>query len=154
MDPAIAESERPGPTVPAEGQEPGGRLFVPADRSTYGEGLASVLDHVAERMPKAEVEAIWAFPGVRREGREHGVAVVCRRGAGGRQVVYRARYVVQEKGQERGKITVNLEETAEAPPELLPRVIAGVRDRADEAGDADVVDLGPWKADDGQPGAQ
>ena len=134
----------------SDGQQPGGEPPVPADRSIYGEGLAQILDALAARMPREEVEAVWSFPGVKRDGREHGVAMVSRRGAGERRVVYRARYVIQEKGQDRGKVTVELEETAEAPHEMLPRVIAGVRDRADEAGDADVVDLGPWKADDGQ----
>lgn len=139
MDPAITESESPAAPVPA-------------DRAFYGEGLGAVLDMVAGRMPKAEVEAVWAFPGVRRDGKEHGVVVVSRRGEGERRVVYRARWVIQEKGQERGKVSVDVEETAEATHDLLPKVIAGVRDRADEAGDADVVDLGPWMKDDGEPG--
>ena len=125
-----------------------------ADPAVYGEGLARVLDAVAERMPKTEVEAVWSFPGVRRDGREYGVAVVMRRGAGDRHVVYRARYVLQEKGQERGTIAVELEATAEAPAAMLPRVIDGVRERADEAGDADVVDLSAWKAESGEPGTQ
>jgi pyruvate/2-oxoglutarate dehydrogenase complex dihydrolipoamide acyltransferase (E2) component len=125
-----------------------------ADPAVYGEGLARVLDAVAERMPKADVASVWSFPGVRRDGREYGVAVVLRRGVGDRHVVYRARYVLQEKGQERGKIAVELEATAEAPADLLPRVIDGVRERADEAGDADVVDLTPWKAEGGEPGAE
>lgn len=146
MDPAITESER---SSDAAGQPGGEPAVVPADRAIYGAGLADILDAIAARMPRNEVEAVWSFPGVKRDGREHGVAVIARRGAGERQLVYRARYVIQEKGQERGKVSVEIEETAEAPHELLPRVIAGVRDRADEAGDADVVDLGPWKADDG-----
>jgi hypothetical protein len=122
-----------------------------ADPLVYGAGLARVLDAVAERMPKAEVEAVWSFPGVRRDGREYGVAVVMRRGAGDRHVVYRARYVLQEKGQERGKIAVELEATGEAPADLLPRIIDGVRERADESGEADVVDLTAWQADGGGP---
>ena len=137
MDPTITEPE--SPIAP-----------VPADRAIYGEGLAAVLDMVAGQMPRAEVEAVWAFPGVRRDGKEHGVVVVSRRVQGERHMVYRARWVIQEKGQERGKVTVDIDETAEAPHDLLPRVIAGVRDRADEAGDADVVDLGPWMKDDGE----
>jgi pyruvate/2-oxoglutarate dehydrogenase complex dihydrolipoamide acyltransferase (E2) component len=137
VDPTTTESEPP--IAP-----------VPADRAIYGEGLAAVLDMVAGRMPRAEVEAVWAFPGVRRDGKEHGVVVISRRGVAERHKVYRARWVIQEKGQERGKVTVDVEETAEAPHEMLARVIAGVRDRADEAGDADVVDLGSWMKDDGE----
>lgn len=116
-------------------------------------------------MPKSEIEAVWAFPGVRREGREYGVAVVARQGAGeergpegaasggGRLRVYRARYALAVKGQDRGKAEVEIEETALAPRELLPAVIEGVRRRADEAGEAELVDLGPWKAEaGGEPG--
>ncbi len=140
--------------APADGEEPGGRFVVPdpvagseapADPAIYGEGLAALLDAVAARMPRSEVETAWAFPLVRRDGREHGVAVLTRAGAGDRHLVYRARYVRVEKGQERGRIDVAIEETAEAPAGLLPQVIEGVRRRADEAGDAELVDLGPWK---------
>ena len=140
--------------VPADGASPGGRIVIQgtaggagaADRAVYGEGLAALLDLVAARMPKAEVEAVWAFPGVRREGREHGVVVVERHLAESRRLVYRGKYAVQLKGQERGRIAVDLEETAEAVPEMVSRVIEGVRRRADEAGEAELVDLGPWRA--------
>ena len=112
----------------------------------YGDGLARLLDAVAERMPRSEVESIWSFPGVRREGREHGLAVICRRAGEGRYIVYRARYVLNVKGQERGKAEFAIEDTAEAPIEMLPKVIEGVRRRADEAGDAELVDLASWHA--------
>ncbi len=118
-----------------------------ADPVYYGDGLARLLDAVAARMPRSEVEEVWAFPGVRREGREYGVAVVTRRTAGApKLLVYRARYTLQLKGQDRGKIALAVEETADAPEELVPRVIDGVRRRADEAGEAERVDLKPWKA--------
>ena len=143
--------------VPADGASPGGRIVIQgtagpgstgsgADRAVYGDGLAALLDLIAERMPKSEVEAVWAFPGVRREGREHGVVVVERHLAESRRLVYRGRYALQLKGQERGRIAVDLEETAEAVPEMVTRVIEGVRRRADEAGEAELVDLGPWRA--------
>jgi len=145
---------------PADGEIPGGRFVVPggepaaggrasASAAVYGEGLAHVLDRVAALMPKGEVEAVWSFPGVRREGREYGVAVVARALAGPRHRVYRARYVLQLKGQDRGRWAVDLEDTAEAPSELLPQVIEGVRRRADDAGEAELVDLGPWRAESG-----
>ena len=120
-----------------------------ADSAVYGEGLAKLLDLVASRMLRSEVEAVWAFPGVRREGREYGVAVIERRVEGERRLVYRGRYIVQLKGQERGKVVVELEETAEALPKTLQRVLEGVRQRADEAGEAEPVDLAPWKQDAG-----
>jgi hypothetical protein len=112
--------------------------------------VARLLEALAERMPREEVEAVYAFPPVRREGREHGVAVISRVVAGDRRLVYRARYVVTVKGPERGRVTVAVEETAEAPAGLLPEVLEGVRRRADEAGDAELVDLTAWKAEQGE----
>lgn len=112
--------------------------------------LARLLEELDARMPRTEVEAVYAFPPVRREGREHGVAVVSRLLPGDRRLVYRARYVVAVKGPERGRITVAVEETAEAPAALLPEVLEGVRRRADEAGDAEPVDLSAWKAGEGE----
>ena len=112
------------------------------------EAVVRLLEALAERMPRAEVEAVYAFPPVRREGLDHGVAVVSRRLDGDRRLVYRARYVVALKGPERGKVTVTVEETAEAPAGLLPDVLEGVRRRADEAGEAELLDLTAWKAGD------
>jgi hypothetical protein len=109
------------------------------------EPLAQLLEAVAARMPAEEVEAVWAFPPLRREGKEHGVAVVSRYAGEGRRRVYRARYTVGLSAAERGKVTVEVEPAAEGPPELVTAVIDGVRRRADEAGDAELVDLSAWK---------
>jgi hypothetical protein len=129
-----------------------------ASDGSYPDGLARLLALIARHMPCEDVDAVWAFPGVRREGREYGVAVVSRRMAaprGGdgdtaapeaRRRVYRARYVLELKGEKRGQATLELEEAAETPAELLRRVIDGVARRADEAGDAELVDLTHWKA--------
>ena len=114
--------------------------------AAVNEPVARLLAALAERMPPAEVEAVYAFPPVRREGRDHGVAVVSRLLGADRRLVYRARYTVALKGPERGKVTVAVEETAEAPADLLPEVLEGVRRRADEAGEAELVDLTGWKA--------
>jgi hypothetical protein len=119
----------------------------PADPAKYGETVAKLLDALAARIPPAEVEAVWAFPGVKRDGKEYGVAVVTRRGGGDKHLVYRARFVIPQSGQERGRMTLDVEETAEAPADLLPAVIEGVRRRADEAGEAELVDLGPWQGE-------
>lgn len=137
---------------------PGGRIVVTEPRAEvveppaqwpHGAGLWRLLRLVAREMPRDEVMRAWAFPGVVREGREYGVAVITRRGQT-RERVYRARYVLHVKGQDRGRATLELEETAEAPAELLPRVIEGVGRRADEAGEAFELDLGLWRRTDFQ----
>jgi hypothetical protein len=115
-------------------------------RRAVNEVLARLLEAVAAEMPADEVEAVWAFPPVRRDGREHAIAVVSRVAGEDRRRIYRARYSVGLSGAERGKIVVLLEQAAEGPPGLVPSVIDGVRRRADEAGDAELVDLTAWKA--------
>jgi len=117
------------------------------------DGLDRLLEAVAQAMPPAEVEAVWAFPPVRREGREHVVAVISRLAGADRRQVYRARFTVGLSGGERGKIAVELELAAEGPPDLVTAVIDGVRRRADEAGDADLVDLSAWRMGSGEPSA-
>lgn len=142
-------------TTPADGERPGGRFVIHGRTSewrnggTVSDGLARLLDAIARQMPREEVDAVWVFPGVRREGREYGVAVVSRWAGEDRRRVYRARYVVHLKGQERGKTVLELDETAETPAALVPEVIEGVRRRADEAGEAELVDLTAWKRGDG-----
>ena len=143
--------------APADGEYPGGRFVIPATAARregtagFSDGLARLLEVLAAQMPRHEVESVWSFPELRREGREHGVAVVSRRDSGERRRVYRARYVTDLKGRDCGRVVVDLEETAATPGELLPRVIEGVRRRADEAGEAELLDLTTWKAarDDG-----
>ncbi len=149
----------PDMNAPADGESsPGGRIVVvsgpaPAKaESPYPEGVTRLLDLVAGHMPKDEVLDVWAFPGVRREAREYGVAVVSRRGESEeRRRVYRARYVLELKGEKRGTATLELEETAETPPELVEKVIDGVARRADEAGDAERLDLTAWKSAEQRP---
>jgi hypothetical protein len=115
-------------------------------RCAVSEALARLLEAVAAEMPADEVEAVWAFPPVRRDGREHAVAVVSRLAGAERRRIYRARYSVGLSGAERGKVTVQLEQAAEGPLDLVPSVLDGVRRRADEAGDAELVDLTAWRA--------
>jgi len=121
---------------------------------SYPDGVARLLRLIAAQMPRAEVDQVWAFPGVRRDAREYGVAVISRRepGADERRRLYRARYMVELKGEKRGTATLELEEAAEAPEALLARVIDGVARRADDAGEAELVDLTTWKADDAGDG--
>lgn len=188
-EPDAVQTEAP---ADGEAQHPGGRIVVvdgppppgskPAD-GPYPDGLQRLLGLIAAQMPRDEVDAVWAFPGVRREGREYGVAVVSRvvktdgqtdgrtdgqtaadappdrRTDDGvddepqeRRRVYRARYVLELKGEKRGRATLELEEVALTPPALVHKVIEGVARRADEAGEAELVDLTAWKADDGVAG--
>lgn len=146
-----------GADAPADGSASSGRIVVVVDppkkgevrealAGAYPEGIERVLGLIATQMPAAEVENVWAFPGVRREGREYGVVVVSRTMAeSDRKRVYRARYTLDIKGERRGAATMELEEVAETPADMAEKVIAGVSRRADEAGDAELLDLSAWR---------
>ena len=54
-------------------------------------------------LPPAEVDGVWVFSPLRREGREWGTAVL-RRVDGDRRRIYTARYVLAIKGKERGQV--------------------------------------------------
>jgi hypothetical protein len=63
-------------------------------------------------LPPAEVDGLWAFPNIRRDGREWGTAVLTRvDGASGeRRRVYTARYMLVLKGKERGQFEAEVDE--------------------------------------------
>src|SRR6185503_16613152 len=65
-------------------------------------GWARLAGAVAEVLPPAEVDGVWIFSPLRREGREWGTAVLSRVD-GDRRRIYTARYVLAIKGKERGK---------------------------------------------------
>jgi len=98
---------------------------------------------VAAEVPSAEIETIYAFRPIRREGREWGTAVVTRRApeGGERLRVYTARYMLVVRGKERGQSKVEVRETALSPADVLAQVIQATADRS---GDAEPpVALGP-----------
>src|SRR5205823_14402476 len=84
-------------------------------------GWAKVAVPVAARMPHAEIETIYLFRPLKREGREWGTAVVARRAPdeGGRLRVYTARYMLVVRGKERGQSRAEVEETGVSPAEVI-----------------------------------
>jgi hypothetical protein len=106
----------PGPLAPGPGNRPGWEKLAAA---------------VAAQMPPAEVETIYLFAPIKREGREWGTAVVTRRPleAGGRLRVYTAKYMLVVRGKERGQAKVAVEEVALSPAEVLERVMQSTTER-------------------------
>jgi hypothetical protein len=90
---------------------------------------------VATTVPPAEIETIFLFRPIRREGREWGTAVVTRRApeGGARLRVYTARYMLVIRGKERGDGRVAVDEVALTPAEVVEQVM---RETADRTGDA------------------
>jgi len=108
-----------------------------------GPGWAKVAAAVEAEMPPAEIETIYLFRPIKREGREWGTAVVTRKTAegGGRLRVYTAKYMLTVRGKDRGQAKVELSEVGLSPAEVLAQVMLATADRSGES--EPPVEMGP-----------
>jgi hypothetical protein len=86
---------------------------------------------VAEVLPPAEVDGVWAFSPSRRETKEWGTAVLSRVD-GDRRRIYTARYVLAIKGKERGKFEASVQEVGSGPLDALNRLVQEAQRRIDD----------------------
>lgn len=106
------------------------------------EALPRTLRAVEERLGSGAVDRLWVFPPLVRSRREWGlVAAGCFEGRDARRLVTAA-YAAERTG--RGLyLDVRLLDEGVAPPDRLPRVMAGVVRRAPEPlGHPRIVDIG------------
>lgn len=113
-----------------------------------GTGWAKVAAAVEAQVPPAEIETIYLFQPIKRQGREWGTAVVTRKSASpeGRLRVYTARYMLIVRGKERGQAKVEVVEVGLSPAEVLTQVMQATADRGGET--EPPLELGPgvWYA--------
>jgi sirohydrochlorin ferrochelatase len=96
-------------------------------------------------MPPAEIETIYLFQPLKREGREWGTAVVTRREEGGDRLrVYTARYMLIVRGKERGRWKADVEEVALTPAEVLAQVMQAMTDRTGDPEPPVAVERSAW----------
>ena len=106
-----------------------------------GPGWAKLAAAVEAQVPPGEVETIYVFRPIKREGKEWGTAVVTRKAADGRLRVYTAKYMLIVRGKERGQSKIEVAEVALSPAEVLAQVMQATVDRG---GDTEPpVELGP-----------
>ena len=102
--------------------------------NTPGSGWGRLADYVATEVPVAEIDGVWQFRTIKREGRELGTAMLSR--VDGEQQerrrIYTARFMHLLKGKERGKFEASLEEVGSGPVETLGELLAGVRKRLED----------------------
>jgi hypothetical protein len=103
-----------------------------------------VADAVEAEMPPGEIEAIYLFRPIKREGREWGTAVVTRKSADARLRVYTAKYMLIVRGKDRGQAKVELTEVGLSPAEVLAQVMAATADRSGEAEPPVELAPGAW----------
>ena len=110
-----------------------------------GPGWAQLATAVAARVPPAEIETIYLFRPLKREGREWGTAVVTRRAEeGSRLRVYTARYMLILRGKERGRWKGDVEEVALSPAEVLAQVMLAAVDRSGDPEPPVIVERSDW----------
>ena len=120
-----------------------GASYRPPVEPGRGPGWAKLAEAVAARVLPSEIDTIYLFRPLKREGREWGTAVVtCRAADGGARLrVYTARYMLVVRGKERGQSKVEVRETALSPAEVIARVM---QEAAERTGDPEPpVAVGP-----------
>jgi hypothetical protein len=118
-----------------------GSAFVPVAQPGQGPGWAKLATAVEAQVPPAEIETIYVFRPIKREGKEWGTAVVTRKAPDGRLRVYTAKYMLIVRGKERGQSKSEVTEVALSPAEVLAQVMQATVDRG---GDSEPpVELGP-----------
>lgn len=100
-------------------------------RSGSEAGWTRLAQAVAEIVPPDQVDAVWTFAPLRREGREWGTAVLSRVD-GERRRIYTARYALAIKGKERGKFEATVQEVGSGPVEALTRLLQEAQKRIDD----------------------
>jgi hypothetical protein len=101
---------------------------------------------VEAEMPPAEIETIYLFRPIKREGREWGTAVVTRKSVDqeGRLRVYTAKYMLIVRGKDRGQAKVEVTEVGLSPAEVLGQVMQATADRTGESEPPVEVGPGAW----------
>jgi len=110
-----------------------------------GSGWGRLAGYVAGELPVAEIDGVWQFRTLKRDGREWGTALISRTDGTEqeRRRIYTARFMLILKGKERGKFEAHLEEVGQGPVETLGDLLAGVRKRMEDE-DPRRVPVGEW----------
>jgi len=98
-----------------------------------GQGWAKLAAAVEVQVPPAEIETIYVFRPIKRDGKEWGTAVVTRKASDGRLRVYTAKYMLIVRGKERGQGKFEVVEVALSPAEVLAQVLQATVDRGGDS---------------------
>jgi hypothetical protein len=118
-------------------------LNQPATAPGVGAGWMRLAEAVAKALAPADIDGVWAFPNIRREGREWGTAVLTRVD-GDRRRIYTARYMLVLKGKERGQFEAQVDEVGSGPLETLAELLQEVHKRTDDEHPPVALAPGDW----------
>ena len=108
-----------------------------------GPGWTKLALELKAAVPAAEIDRIWAFRVVRREGRDFGTAILSRID-GDRRRIYTARFTLTVKGKKRGAFEWGVTEVGSGPLTALDELLALVPKRSDEEEPPSPVETGAW----------
>jgi len=125
---------------------------LPNEEPGIGPGWDRLAQELKASLPPAEIDRIWVFRVVRREGRDFGTAIISRVD-GERRRIYTGRFILTVKGKRRGAFEWELEEVGSGPLTALDELLALVPRRSDEEEPPAPVEAGSWfpAEDDGAP---
>jgi len=120
------------------------RDFVTAPSGAgVGPGWELLAQSLRGALPVEQLDRIWAFNVVRREGQDFGTAILSRV-EGERRRIYTARFVLTVKGKQRGRFEWFLDEVGSGPLEALDELLALVPKRSDEEEPPSAVEPLAW----------
>ncbi len=126
---------------------------IPASGPGIGPGWENLALALREALPVTEVDRMWAFLVVRRDGQDFGTAILSRVD-GVRRRIYTARFILTVKGKKRGQFTWSLDEVGSGPLEALDELLALVPRRSDEEEPPAPVEVAAWFPPEGESDAE
>ena len=106
-------------------------MIITGNDPGTGPGWERLAGALRDALPTAELDRVWAFRVVRREGQDFGTAILSRI-EGDRRRIYTARFVLTVKGKKRGAFEWFLVEVGSGPLEALDELLALVPKRSDD----------------------
>ena len=94
-------------------------------------GWQRLAQALRDAIPVEELDRIWAFQVVRRQGQDVGTAILSRI-ENDRRRIYTVSFVLAVKGKQRGRFEWSLDEVGSGPLEALDELLALVPKRSDE----------------------
>lgn len=114
-----------------------------AGRPGIGGGWDRLAPALREGLPAEEVDRIWVFRVMRRDGQDFGTAILSRID-GDRRRIYTASFIHTVKGKRRGQFDWSMDEVGSGPLEALDELLALVPKRSDEEEPPEEVDRSAW----------
>ena len=108
-----------------------------------GEGWLRLAEAIRLEVPAHQIDGVWVFRVIRRDGRDFGTAIVSRV-EGPRRRIYTASFVHTVKGKKRGQFEAELAEVGSGPLEALEQLLALVPRRVEDEEPPIAIDPALW----------